>query len=140
MTHARTAWSCALVAGLTLACTPAAHPRTQPDGLRLSAKLLAYGQPERHLCLLSIPRQVGEPAWEGVFTDGSTEIIQAEDLPGQTLLKWPITPDRLATLTRKPCQLRIRNGKQTYEVTLAFTSAGREFTAKLLLQLIAGIR
>lgn len=124
-----------------MACAPAVHPRTPPDGPRLSAELVASGLPERRLCFLTIPRQEGEPAWQGLFTDGSPEIIQAEDLPGQTLLKWPIAPDRMATLTRKPYQLRIRNGKRTYEVTLAFTSASRDFTAQFLLQLIAaGIR
>ena len=47
----------------------------------------------------------------------------------------------MATLSRKPYHLRIQNAKQSYEVTLTFTSAGREFTARLLLQLIAaGVR
>ena len=141
MTQARTAWPFALVLCLVPACTPAAYPRTQPGGPRLSADLVAYGQPEQHLCLLRIPRGEDEPTWQGRFTDGSTEIIQAEDIPGLTLLKWPVHPDRMATLARKPYHLRIQNAKQSYEVTLTFTSAGREFTARLLLQLIAaGVR
>lgn len=141
MAQARIAWSWPLVLGLVLACSPAAHPRTQPGGPRLSAELVAYGQPEQHLCILRIPRREGEPAWQGAFTDGSPEILQTEDLPGQTLLKWPVASGRMATLTRKPYQLRIQNGKQAFEVTLTFTSEGRDFVAKFLLQLIAaGVR
>ncbi len=141
MPPARIAWPCILVLPLVLACVPAVYPRTQPDGPRVSAALVPYGQPEQHLCILKIPRQEGEPTWQGLFTDGSRDILQAEDIPGLTLLKWPVTPDRMATLTRRPYHLRIQNGKQAFEVTLTFTSAGRDFTAKLLLQLIAaGVR
>ena len=141
MAPARTGWPWGLALGLAMACAPAVHPRTQPDGPRLTGELVAYGQPEQHLCILRIPRREGGAAWQGRFTDGSTEVIQTEDLAGLTLLKWRIAPDRLATLTRKPYQLRIQNGAQTFEVTLTFTSEGRDFAAKFLLQLIAaGIR
>lgn len=141
MAQARTAWSWSLVLGLVLACSPAVHLHTQPDGPRLTGELVAYGQPEQNLCILRVPRREGEPAWQGAFTDDSTETIQTEDLAGLTLMKWRITPDRMATLTRKPCGLRIQDGKQAFKVTLAFTSEGRDFAARFLLQLIAtGVR
>ncbi len=121
---------------LLLACAPAVYTHSTPRGLSVSGDTIKYGDPETTLVSLTIKRQEGEPSWKASFTDGTTSEIVAEDIPGLTILKWKVEKDRLKTLTTQPFGLIVKNENQSYELTVAFSSAGRNFTGQLLVQVI----
>jgi len=121
---------------LLLACAPAVYTHSTPRGLSVSGDTIKYGDPETTLVSLSIKRQEGEPSWKASFTDGTTSEIVAEDIPGLTILKWKVEKDRLKTLTKEPFKLTIKNGDISYDVTVSFSPAGRNFTGQLVVQVI----
>ncbi len=122
---------------LLLACAPAVYTHSTPRGLSVSGDTIKYGEPETTLVTLSVKRQEGGSSWKASFTDGTASEIVAEDISGLTILKWKVEKDRLKTLTKEPFKLTIKNGDISYDVTVSFTSAGRNFTGQLVVQVIA---
>ena len=120
-----------------LACAPAVLTRSAPVGLNISGEIIKYGKPETTMVSLSIQRKAGDPSWKAEFADGSSEEIVAEDVPGLTILKWKIDQARQQTLTSKPYRMNFRNGEVAYTAIVSFSSAGRDFSGKTLLTVIA---
>lgn len=121
----------------SFACAPAVLTQSNPRGLDISGELLKYGEPETNLVSLSIKHQDKAPSWKAEFEDGTRSKIIAEDIPGLTILKWKIEKKRMKTLTKTPYKLRISNGNVTFETTVSFSSAGRDFSGQTLLNVVA---
>lgn len=126
-----------LILGAGLACTPAVLTQSSPRGLDISGHLLRLGESETHLVSLRVKHQDKAPAWKAKFEDGTGPDIVAEDLPGFTLLTWKVDKERMKTLAKTPYHLRISNGGLTFDTTVSFSSAGRDFTGQLLLKVVA---
>lgn len=121
----------------SFACAPAVLTQSNPRGLDVSGELLKYGEPETNLVSLSVKRQDKAPAWKAEFKDGTRAEIMAEDIPGQTILKWKVETERMKTLTKDPFKLQISNGNATFDTTVSFSSAGRDFSGQTLLKVVA---
>lgn len=121
----------------SLACAPAVLTQSNPRGLDISGELLKYGVPETNLVSLSVKRQDKAPSWKAEFEDGRSTVIVAEDIPGLTILKWKVEKERMMVLTTSPYKLRITNGNVTFDTTVSFSSAGRDFSGQTLLKVVA---
>jgi hypothetical protein len=89
-----------------------------------------------HLVSLSVKRQDKAPSWKAEFEDGTNEVIMAEDIPGFTILKWKVDPERMKTLTTTPYRLRIKDDRAEFATTVSFSSRGKQFSGQLLLEVV----
>jgi hypothetical protein len=121
----------------SFACAPAVLTQSNPRGLDISGELLKYGEPETNLVNLSVKRQDKAPSWKAEFEDGTRAEIIVEDIPGLTILRWKVEKERIKTLTKIPYKLRISNGNVTFDTTVSFSSAGRDFSGQTLLKAVA---
>ena len=121
----------------SFACAPAVLTHSNPRGLDISGELLKYGEPETNLVSLSVKRQDKAPSWKAEFEDGTRAEIIAEDIPGLTILKWKVERERMKSLTKTPYKLQISDGNVTFDTTVSFSSAGRDFSGQMLLNVVA---
>ncbi|WP_257312190.1 hypothetical protein [Geothrix fuzhouensis] len=133
--HFRAAMA-SLILVSAFACAPAVLTQSYPRGLDISGELITYGEPEITLVSLSVKRQDKAPSWNAEFEDGTRAEIIAEDIPGLTILKWKVDKERMTTLTKVPYKLRVANGSATFDTTVSFSSAGRDFSGQTLLKVV----